>query len=192
MSTSVRQVSYDLICRMLRSVLRNGVEGGPVGADGIGSIQFRASVALYGLLLDHPIDRLGRCRSCRRPGAVLGRPSRRCRVYMKAQHWLHHPDGQFLLTQLAGELRLAIAGTVAIDQNTTYALPGMESEPGDPPADSPQTPTVPPISPAPAGRPDQDHDRVGTSATHARPRRGPSEGQPSGPGRPLLLTGGGP
>lgn len=98
------QTSYDLMCRTLRSVLRDGVQGGQDGADGIRSVQFRASAALYGLLVDHPIDRWGRCRSCRRRGAVLGRLSRRCRVHVKAQHWLHHPDGPFLLTQLAGEL----------------------------------------------------------------------------------------
>lgn len=67
------QTSYDLMCRTLRSVLRDGVQGGQDGADGIRSVQFRASAALYGLLVDHPIDRWGRCRSCRRRGAVLGR-----------------------------------------------------------------------------------------------------------------------
>ncbi|MGH3899858.1 MAG: hypothetical protein ACRDTA_16755 [Pseudonocardiaceae bacterium] len=110
MSTSVCQTSYDLMCRVVRGVLRDGVQDGPDAEGGIGSIQFRASATLYELLLDHPIDRRGRCRSCRRTGAVLGRPRRRCRVYLKARHWLHHPDVPFLLSQLASELGLAVTG----------------------------------------------------------------------------------
>lgn len=73
----------------------------------MGSDLFRACAALYGLLLDHPIDEWGRCRSCRRPGLVLGARWQSCRVYRKAKLCLHQPDDVLLLSLLAHELGLA-------------------------------------------------------------------------------------
>lgn len=101
---SARQTSYRLLCEVVRTALIAAVESKP-GA--VGSVQHRAMAALYGLLLDHPIDRRGRCRSCRRPGAVLGRRRRRCRIHIEATYWLHQPDEEFLLSQLAREFDLA-------------------------------------------------------------------------------------
>jgi len=52
----------------------------------------RVSGALYALLLTHPVDQQGRCRLCRRPGAVLGLPRRRCGVHREASYWLRQSD----------------------------------------------------------------------------------------------------
>jgi hypothetical protein len=65
---SVHQTSHDQLRGMLRGAVRAAVE-----SDGaLGSVGCRASVALDALLAAHPVDRVGRCRSCRRPGALLG------------------------------------------------------------------------------------------------------------------------
>jgi hypothetical protein len=100
-------MSYEHVCALLRGVLLDGVQAGPGAANGIGSIQFRASATLYGLLLDHPVDQWGRCRSCRRPGSVFGSRWRHCQVHSKATLCLHQLDEVLLLSLLADELRLA-------------------------------------------------------------------------------------
>lgn len=100
MSPSVCQTSDRLMCEALRRVLREAVDSGVCPAS------YRACAALYSLLLNHPVDRRGRCRSCRRLGAVLGRRRRRCLVRITAGYWLHQPDA-ILLSHLAGELGLA-------------------------------------------------------------------------------------
>lgn len=102
MSPSVHQISYDLLHQGLRAVLLEAVESG--AADLIELIEVKACAALYGLLLDHPVDRRGRCRSCRRPGALFGWRRRRCRVRIEASFWLHQPDHTFLLSRLTDEL----------------------------------------------------------------------------------------
>ena len=104
MNPSVPQTSYRLLCEGLRRVLAGAVESGP---SAVGTIHSRAVAALYELLLNHPVDRRGRCRSCRRPGAVLGRARRRCRVRMAAAYWLHQPE-RFLLVHVARELGLPV------------------------------------------------------------------------------------
>lgn len=104
MSPSVQQISYDLLCQGLRTVLLEAVESESDAAGLIGLVEVRTCAALYGLLLDHPVDRRGRCRSCRRPGAVFGWRRRRCRVRIEASFWLHQPDRAFLLSRLADEL----------------------------------------------------------------------------------------
>jgi hypothetical protein len=73
------QTSRKLLCRTLRGELREVLESGAVS-----SVGCRAVAALYVLLLEHPIDRQGRCEACRRPGAVLGRRRRWCQVYRVA------------------------------------------------------------------------------------------------------------
>ncbi len=98
MGPSVHQISYDLLREALRGDLLVAID-----SDGLGSAQGRASAALYTLLNDHPIDRRGRCRCCRRRGAVFGRSRRNCRVYLVARFYLHQPD-DVLLWRLAGEL----------------------------------------------------------------------------------------
>ena len=90
-------INDDPLREALRSVL--------VAADGIDSIQFRACAALYTLLIAHPVDQRGRCRSCRRPGAVLGLRRRRCRVHGEACFCLLQP-AEFLRSRLVCELGL--------------------------------------------------------------------------------------
>jgi hypothetical protein len=53
----------------------------------------------------HSVDRRGRCRSCRRPGAVLGLRRRRCRVHGEARFCLQQP-AEFLRSRLVCELGL--------------------------------------------------------------------------------------
>jgi hypothetical protein len=55
MSIRMRQMSYDHVCALLRGALLDGAQASPGAADGIGSVQVRASATLYGLLMDHPL-----------------------------------------------------------------------------------------------------------------------------------------
>jgi hypothetical protein len=148
MSTSVHQIGYDVMCR----VLRDAVQAGPGAAGGIGIVEWRAVAALYLLLVDHPIDQRGRCRSCRRPGAVFGLRWRRCRVYVKAALWLRQPE-EVLRRLLTHELGMA-------------AL--------TPPVDPLPTPAVPSAPIPPAGQPDPGHGGTGDDPESPRSRRGPS------------------
>lgn len=100
---TAHQTTYALLRETLHTVLRAAVEAGPDALGGIGSVPCRAGVVLYLLLSDHPVDRQGRCRSCRRPGAILGPRRRRCRVHIMACYWLNQPNAALLLSQLAGE-----------------------------------------------------------------------------------------
>lgn len=108
MSRSVHEISYDLLLKDLRGMLRAAVESGRRARDGVGSIQCRACAVLYALLMDHPVDRRGRCRSCRRPGVVFRWRRRRCRVHREACFYLRNSD-DFLLAHLTGELELSAA-----------------------------------------------------------------------------------
>ncbi|MGH3811391.1 MAG: hypothetical protein ACRDUV_02900, partial [Pseudonocardiaceae bacterium] len=76
--SSVYQTSYDLLCRLLRTALVDGVQAGRSSAGGIGSVQFRACATVYGLLLDHPddIDVLPAFAADSPPGQCKPRPSR--------------------------------------------------------------------------------------------------------------------
>lgn len=105
MSPSTPQTSHDRLLEALRGVLLAMVQPGPGAQEGIDSILHRAGATLYSLLVDHPVDRWGRCRSCRRPGAVLGLRRRPCRVRGKAEMWLHL-TGELLQSFLASELGL--------------------------------------------------------------------------------------
>ncbi|MGH3426258.1 MAG: hypothetical protein ACRDRI_07550 [Pseudonocardiaceae bacterium] len=88
---------------LLRGMLRDVAQAGPYAPNGIGSVQFRATVTLYMLLVDHPIDRWDRCRSCRRPGAVFGWRWRSCQVRSKANLYLCRLDEVLLLSLLPDE-----------------------------------------------------------------------------------------
>ncbi|MGH3771967.1 MAG: hypothetical protein ACRDRW_11330 [Pseudonocardiaceae bacterium] len=88
---SVYQASYEFMCTMLCKALADGVRAG-LGEEGVGSLRCRVSGALYAVLLDHPVDERGRCRSCRRPGAVFALRRRRCEVHREANYWLRQPD----------------------------------------------------------------------------------------------------
>ena len=101
MSPSVYQAGHELMRETLRDALLAAVDS--EGGGGLGSAQCRASAALYVLLGDHAIDRRGRCRSCRRPNALVGRRRRICRVYLAARFYLYQPD-RVLLRHLAGVL----------------------------------------------------------------------------------------
>lgn len=100
---SVQQTNHRVMCEVLRGVLREALD--PGGGDGlpVGSVPCRAVATLYMLLLNHPVDRRGRCRSCRRPGAVLGGRWRRCRMHGEAALWLTQPAG-FLAAHLTREV----------------------------------------------------------------------------------------
>lgn len=109
-SLTVNQTSHRLVCDALRGVLRHLAPAGPGAVEEIGSIPYRVSAVLYTLLLDHPIDRWGRCRSCRRPGAIIGLRRRPCRIYLKASYWLlRQPDEAILRSHLADDLGLSTA-----------------------------------------------------------------------------------
>jgi hypothetical protein len=77
---SAYQTTHDRIRQVLRTVLVDSMRAGLDTTGEIGSVQFRACAALYGLLRDHPVDQWGRCRSCQRRGAVLRARWRRCRM----------------------------------------------------------------------------------------------------------------
>lgn len=146
-TSSVHQKSYELLCEVLGRLLVSVVHAGSGAAGGISALPCRASAALYSLLLDHPVDRRGRCLCCRRPGALFGRRRRRCRVHIAAQYWLRHPD-EVLLSHLSNELGLQ--------------TPAAPSPP--PPCGLPQ-----------AGRPDPDHGGAGWRPDRPRPRRDPPD-----------------
>ncbi len=200
--SSVYQTSYDLLCRLQRKVLVDGVQAGRDAAGGIGSVQFRASATLYALLRAHPLDREGRCRSCRGPGAVFGR-RHRCWVHREASYWLRQPE-EFLHSRVVQEWGLAdqarpCAGaapdrdsaTRPADPDDTEVLPRIEPDVGDPPTQPLQTPAVPPTPTASVGRPDPAHGGAGDDSPDSpRPRRAPPEHPPPPhSGRSPLLTG---
>jgi hypothetical protein len=91
----------------LRGVLHTVVDNRS-GTDAVDRIGWRAGAVLYLLLRDHPINRWGRCRSCRYTGTIIGFRRRRCRVHITANYWLlRQPDEVLLLSHLADRLQLA-------------------------------------------------------------------------------------
>lgn len=104
---SAHQTSHQLICDVLRRVLRSAVESHRAEHSAIGSVPLRSVATLYLLLTSHSVDRRGRCRSCRYPGEVFGLRRRRCRVHRTAHFYLHHPDDAFLRSHLAREVGVA-------------------------------------------------------------------------------------
>ncbi|MGH3933476.1 MAG: hypothetical protein ACRDS1_00590 [Pseudonocardiaceae bacterium] len=101
---TVDQTSHRLVCDFLRGILHQATQVGPGAVDGVGSTLYQVSAVLYTLLLDHPIDRRGYCRSCRRSGAVIGFRRRPCRIHLRASYWLlRQPDNAMPLCPLADE-----------------------------------------------------------------------------------------
>ncbi|MGH3871455.1 MAG: hypothetical protein ACRDSR_08085 [Pseudonocardiaceae bacterium] len=92
MNPTVSHTGNQHICEVLRGILHDGAQAGPGVAGRIGSIPYQAVAALYTLLINHPIDRRGRCRSCRRPCAVFGFRRRHCRIHGEAQVWFGQPE----------------------------------------------------------------------------------------------------
>ncbi|MGH3795694.1 MAG: hypothetical protein ACRDSP_12470 [Pseudonocardiaceae bacterium] len=103
---SVHQTTHAMVRRELRAGLLDAA--GRAGSGGLGSVVYRAAAGLYALLLEHPVDRRGCCCSCRRPGAMVGRRRRRCRVYPVARYWLHQPGTARLVSRLVAELGLSL------------------------------------------------------------------------------------
>jgi hypothetical protein len=97
------QASRDPLCQVLRMVVADKERAGRGAADGVGSVECRAVVALYSLLMDHAVDQWGRCRSCRRPGSVFGARWRPCEVRSKASLCLDRLDEVLLLDLLDDE-----------------------------------------------------------------------------------------
>jgi hypothetical protein len=133
---TVDQISHRLMCDALRGFLRQAVRAGPGAVEGIGSIGCRASAVLYTLLLDHPIDRRGRCWSCRHPSAMIG--LRRCQIHLTASYWLLlQPDKAMLLSQLACELGLGTAPPLGAgcpsDRSLLTITARIEPKPCNPP-----------------------------------------------------------
>ncbi|MBV8994046.1 MAG: hypothetical protein JO115_11085 [Pseudonocardiales bacterium] len=197
------EISYALLCQRLRGALENAVLVGH-GADGIGSVPCQASAALYMLLMGHPVDRRGRCRSCRRSGAVLGFRRCRCRVYGETRFWLLQQPAEFLHSRLVCELGLtdrppaqdSPTRTAARNRGDADVLPRVEPGTSDLGTEPSQTPTVPP-SPPPqrrpwAGRSDPTHGEVGVYSDGPRPRRVPPDNPSTSrqPGTSLLLSAG--
>lgn len=115
---TVDQTSYRLLC----DALRETVHAGSGAVEGAGSIRYRASAVLYMLLLDHPVDRRGRCRSCRRSGTLMGLRRRPCRVHARASYWLLHQPDDTLLSYVANEVKQGSAQTPAVP----FSLPPLE------------------------------------------------------------------
>jgi hypothetical protein len=138
-SPSAHQTSHGRLSGVLRGAMWVAVESGP----GVGSIEYRASAALNALLAAHPVDQGGRCRSCRRPRALLGRRRRRCQIYWTARYWLNQPEEA--LSHLASERHLDARPpwTDKDHPDSTDVLPAIEPDLGVPL----HTPTVPPPLP---------------------------------------------
>ena len=144
---SVDQTSHRLVCEALRESMR----AGPGALGRVGSIRYRASAVLYLLLLDHPIDWRGRCRSC--PGVMIGLRPRPCQIHVRASDWLLHHSHEALLSHLARELgtdrvpRRAVAGTPHRSGLTVHVDPRhidvLSRVAGESRTDPSQTPAVP-------------------------------------------------
>lgn len=122
MHQTMHQTTYRVLRRQLHSDLLDALSSGPRTTGGRGLAGCRATAALYVLLLEHPVDARGHCRSCRRPGAVIGRRRRRCLVYRTANFWLTRPTTAMLWSALASELGLPLPPP----------LPRARTEPGWP------------------------------------------------------------
>lgn len=163
---SVHQTSYELACEMLAGALRSAVRDSAVDRSMIGSVHCRAAAALYVLLVGHPVDRRGRCRSCRRPGAVFGWVRRRCQVHNEARAWLHQP-ADFVDSRLARELEIPVPARSIdpdITQPVSQALPGLYELPTDP-----QSPAVSLCAFLPGGFPGARQSVPDHGETRARP-----------------------
>lgn len=143
---SIEQTSHRLIRDALRETLRQAMRTNSGTAGGIDSIEGRATAVLYTLLLQHPIDQRGRCRSCRGATAMIG--LRRCRVHLTAHDWLlRQPDKAALLSRLARELGLGtvpLPGAGSPPDRSLLTIKARDTEPCDPPTTAHQTPVAGP------------------------------------------------
>lgn len=159
------------------------------------------------MLLAHPIDWRGRCRSCRRSGAVLGLRRRPCRVYIDAGFYLL-ASGELLRTHLVCELGLTgllhrepegspehgspTCAAPAAGQGDIDVLPRITTDPDERSRSTSQAPVVPsplpPHSSPRTGRPEPDHGGPGERPDRPRPRRGPPSDSPPD-GLRLMIAG---
>jgi hypothetical protein len=105
--------------------------------DQCGRVVCGAVAALDSLLAAHPVDRRGRCRSCRRPG-WLGRRRWVCMVYVGARYWLRQSTHR-VQAHLASELVVDPAPSHEVaDPEATEMLPRVPRHgPAEgPPSDS--------------------------------------------------------
>ena len=118
------QTEHDLLREMLRRFLVAEVQSA-CDAGQCGRMVCGAVAALDSLLAAHPVDRRGRCRSCRRP-RWLGRRRWVCMVYVEARYWLRQPTPR-VRAHLASELGVdpPAPPPEAADPETTEILPGM-------------------------------------------------------------------
>ena len=191
---SAHQVSYGWLCEVLRGAVQAEAASGP----GIGTIECRATAALNALLAAHPVDRRGRCRSCRRPGALWGRGRRTCLIYWTVHYWLFQPV-EALRFRLNPELQVHMVAPLpanAVDEDVTEALPRSSRHLAEPRTEPFQTPAVPPPLPPrrvpQGGTAGPTHGGIWVySDAGPRSRRGPSD-NPSPlhqSGKSLAVTG---
>ncbi|MGH3934554.1 MAG: hypothetical protein ACRDS1_06185 [Pseudonocardiaceae bacterium] len=171
-SRSVYQASHG----RLRGVLRGALRAAMDSESGVASMGFRAGVALDSLLAAHPVDRRGRCRSCRGRG-WLARRRRVCMVFQQAHYWLRQPTDR-VITHLASEWGVDVLALPGATGLAGTKVPSRVAD--DSPTDYLQTPAVPPASNAALGRPDRDHGGVGERTDSPRFRRITSDNPSSG------------
>ena len=115
------QTEHGLLREMLRRFLVATAQSPPGGA-GCDQVVCGAVAALDSLLAAHPVDRRGRCRSCRRR-RLLGRGV--CLVYVKAHYWLRQPAHR-VQAHLVSELGVDVAApSGAGDPEATKVLTGV-------------------------------------------------------------------
>jgi hypothetical protein len=178
--TMVYQTSYTFLCELLRGILADGAQAGPDAEKGLGSSQCRLSGALYDLLMAHPLDQRGRCRCCRRPGAVLGQRRQRCWVHLTVHCWLRQPEW-LLHDRVIHEWGLGHPSPPSAraarqhaacpaDPDDTGVVPPIARKSGESTPQPHQTPAAPsPLSPPEtrgAGRPDPTHGGAGEDTEH--------------------------
>lgn len=164
MNATVHQTEHDLLRDVLRRFLVAEVaclrRVGGCGRVGCGAV-----AALESLLAAHPVDRRGRCWSCRSPG-WLGRRRRVCMVFRKTRYWLRQPTDR-VQDHLVGELGMDLPPLPeAGNPEATEVLPRTTDHS---PTDRLQTPTVPPTSTTQARRSDRDHSGAGEHPTASGP-----------------------
>jgi hypothetical protein len=184
---SAHQKSHAAMCALLQQVLKDAVQSGTDTAAGIDSVACRATAGLYALLINHLIDRRGRCQLCRSRG-WWGR-RRVCLVFRKAHYWLRQHPGH-LPAHLASEWEIDLLPPPA-DRQITQVLSGITADPSGDPSRTPAVPLPLPARPfLDAGRLDPDHGGAGVHLPDGPwPRRGPVDNPLPGPDPAVLLTG---
>lgn len=163
-TANVHQIEHGLLRDVLRRFLvaevRSSRSAGACGRGVCGAV-----AALDSLLAAHPVDRRGRCRSCRDTG-WLGRRRRVCSVFQNAHYWLRQPADR-VQDHLAGELGMTLPPLSESDNpEAPEVLPRITD---NFPTDRLQTPAVPPTSATQGGRPDRDHGGAGEHPTASGP-----------------------